>query len=306
MDRPHSLGKSVMFALSSRGRGEAIAGALAIVVGLLLAACFLSPFWGALDRPVGVIETGDDGANNQGIVIEHFDYTEPGEGTAQPEETGASDAQADLVSPPEPAEPAPQEPIGQSSSLSDPGQAAAPTADSVTADAPMRLLPLPVALAAGRIESRQLIIDLEGIAVLPVDTQCTSPSGIVWPCGRHARTAFRQWLRGRAIMCRLPDNAAAQALVTQCRLGNEDAAEWLVENGWAKALPDGAYAEAMRLAEAQKRGIYGEKPASDLPELRHEANPADNTPSLPAAAPVESAPLPEGDFPPMPAPPAGQ
>src|SRR5690606_29928399 len=108
---------------------------------------------------------------------------------------------------------------------------------------------------------------LQGIEVLPVEQTCQNAAGESWPCGMQARTAFRQWLRSRAIMCRLPQNDSGAAIATACKLGNDDAAEWLVTNGWAKATPDGAYADAGRKAEEARLGIFGDKPDVSLQSL---------------------------------------
>jgi hypothetical protein len=120
----------------------------------------------------------------------------------------------------------------------------------------------------------------------------------------QARTAFRQWLRSRAIMCRLPQNDSGAAIATVCKLGNDDAAEWLVTNGWAKAAPDGTYADAGRKAEDARLGIFGDKPDASLQSLEPDTGNGLNNPSplAPETEPQPSTPSPQqGEFPPAPA-----
>lgn len=161
----------------------------------------------------------------------------------------------------------------------------------------MQLLQRPIAIAAGRLESQGRIVELEGIEVVPVEQTCKSPSGEEWPCGMQARTAFRQWLRSRAVMCRLPQNDSGAAVATRCTVGNEDAAAWLVSNGWAKVIAGSAYEEAGQNAEQAKIGLYGNKPAANLPSFSPDSEPLPTEPNLP-----ENNTEPDGYFPPQPAP----
>uniref|UniRef100_UPI000369CEF5 thermonuclease family protein n=1 Tax=Brucella abortus TaxID=235 RepID=UPI000369CEF5 len=179
-----------------------------------------------------------------------------------------------------------------------------PPATSVDAGEQMQLLQRPVAVAAGRLESQGRTIELQGIEIVPVEQTCETASGESWPCGMQARTAFRQWLRSRAVMCRLPENDSGAAVSTKCMLGNEDAAAWLVANGWAKAVPGGTYDEAGRKAVEAHLGIFGDKPDTSLPNPESDSgNMLDNpSPLAPEQEPQPSSPsLQQGDFPPAPA-----
>ena len=308
----------------SKSHARFVFGAFAGVTGAILVAAFVAPFYGALDRPVTVIESADGksqaetGANN-GIVVEQFNYNEPdaGSGTDQsaskdvtpaPETTRDGDSQK-TDSPAdqnalerEPARP-PLSDLGLASTPKPP-EPPAPSAP-VDEGEPMQLLQRPVALAAGKLESQGRIVDLQGIETVPLEQTCQSSSGEVWPCGMQARTAFRQWLRSRAIMCRLPQNDSGAAVATQCNVGNDDAALWLVANGWAKATPGGAYAEAGQKTEEAKLGVYGDKPDTSLPTLGSDTGgPLQNpSPLAPETEPQPSSPSPQqGEFPPAPAP----
>jgi hypothetical protein len=108
---------------------------------------------------------------------------------------------------------------------------------------PKPLLFQPVAQAAGVIAAGGRIITIEGIAPLANDEMCAAPSGREWPCGRAARTAFRAFLRGRAVTCDFPLGDVPAELAASCRLGKQDAGAWLVANGWARAAEGGPYAE---------------------------------------------------------------
>ncbi len=323
MDRQNSMGQPVMAQSQTRSHSRFVYGSLAGLTGALLAAAFIAPFYGALDGPVQVITSDGDaakpnGGSGNGIVVEQFDYNEP-------------DSNADAKTQTPPAGDQQNAPSGNSSDeanglqreaprppLSDLGLAASPkppepVAPTETSTQPltqvgenedMQLLQRPVAVAAGRLESQGRLIDLQGIEVVPVEQTCQTAAGESWPCGMQARTAFRQWLRSRAIMCRLPQNDSGAAIATACKLGNDDAAEWLVTNGWAKAAPDGAYADAGRKAEDARLGIFGDKPDASLQSLEPDPGNGLNNPSplAPETEPQPSSPSPQqGEFPPAPA-----
>jgi endonuclease YncB( thermonuclease family) len=112
-------------------------------------------------------------------------------------------------------------------------------------------------------------VTIAGTESLPVEETCEY-EGRSWPCGMHARTAFRMWLRGRALDCDLPENPGA-SVTAACSLGEQDAATWLVSNGWARAAPGSASAGDEAEARAAGRGIFG--PPPDLDPLLGDATP---------------------------------
>ncbi|MDR6432060.1 thermonuclease family protein [Brucella pseudogrignonensis] len=303
-----------------KNNARIVFGSLAGLTGAILVAAFVAPFYGALDRPVTVVESGDgeskpDSASGNGIVVEQFDYDEPDKDADNPP---APDAAAPEAAPNTNEQNSASQ-SGQSETeqsglereparppLSDLGLASTPKPPEPPAPAtpvddgePMQLLQRPVAIAAGRLESQGRIVDLQGIEVMPIEQSCQSPSGENWPCGMQARTAFRQWLRARAIMCRLPQDDSGAAIATSCSVGNDDAAQWLVANGWAKAVAGGAYQDAGEKAEAGKLGIYGSKPESALPEFGNGVDqPIIQVPQAPLQ-PTRPQQL-DGEFPPAP------
>jgi endonuclease YncB( thermonuclease family) len=123
-----------------------------------------------------------------------------------------------------------------------------------------RLVHQPVATAAGVFDIEGVTIVLPGLdTVLPNET-CTDASGSSWPCGMGARTAFRAYLRGRSMNCKLPDQRPDDAILGECLLQGDDPAAWLVKNGWARAKVDGPYASLESEARSAKRGIFGSRP----------------------------------------------
>lgn len=126
----------------------------------------------------------------------------------------------------------------------------------------------PLAVESAVFQSMGRTIAIAGVKSVPVDESCEH-DGVAWPCGMRARTAFRLWLRGRALVCRLPDEER-EVTPARCRLAKQDAGAWLVSNGWAFAAPDGPYVQAEEKARAAKMGMFGTPPEApaiaDVPD----------------------------------------
>jgi hypothetical protein len=166
----------------------------------------------------------------------------------------------DIVVPP-PLEPHRLERIDPREPLSPIGRAYAPS------EGPPKetVLHRPVASAAGAFEAMGYRVVLSGLRPTPADETCVA-DGVSWPCGVHARTAFRNWLRGRALACVVPPAPPAEAVTTPCRLGAFDAGEWLVAQGWVRPDPeDTRYAAQAETAREERRGLYGPAPAAAAP-----------------------------------------
>lgn len=142
----------------------------------------------------------------------------------------------------------------------------------------------PVAAASGVVESKGLSVAVAGVTPVDPDESCSFEDK-EWNCGARARTAFRGLLRGRAVVCALPEEAGQGDVVARCRIGKQDVGEWLVANGWARAEAGGPYEDAGKQAEAEGKGIFGPPPERIEMTLSPDA-------SLPEAEPLaEPAPL---------------
>jgi len=124
------------------------------------------------------------------------------------------------------------------------------------------LLHRPIAVDAGTIEAEGHRVALEGIEIVSAKETCAA-GGRSWPCGAHARTAFRNFLRGRAIACTVPGTPGGETIVSRCKLGPADPAEWLVARGWAHAAPGSGYEDEEQAAIDAGRGIHGAAPGSN-------------------------------------------
>ena len=140
------------------------------------------------------------------------------------------------------------------------------------------ILHRPVATAAGAFEAQGHKVVLAGIVVTPADEMC-GEGGRQWPCGIHARTAFRTWLRGRALTCTVRPVPVDEAVVSDCRLGSQSAAEWLVSQGWVRAAQVGPYAGLDATAQKERRGLFGLAPDVSQPLQAPEQMPGESPPS---------------------------
>jgi len=150
---------------------------------------------------------------------------------------------------------------------------------------PKPLLFQPVAEAGGIIVAGGRTITIAGVKPVVDGEICDRQGGATWPCGRAARSAFRAFLRGRAVTCDFPEGEVPDALSTTCRLGPRDIGAWLVENGWAR--PDGdTYATQAAAAEKAGRGVFG----PGLAALPAEPSGLDVAPSPGLASPAGAGP----------------
>lgn len=121
------------------------------------------------------------------------------------------------------------------------------------------ILRQPVALAAGLIRFDKMTLQLDGIEPEAAERTCES-GGKNWPCGMVARTAFRNFLRARAISCDIPGDGTGETVTAQCTVGGQDPAAWLVANGWATPLPGSALEAQGEAARKAKLGFFGDDP----------------------------------------------
>lgn len=140
----------------------------------------------------------------------------------------------------------------------------------------------PVAVESAVFESGGHTVAIDGVRSVSPDENCTHGE-TSWPCGMRARAAFRLWLRGRALVCQIPDGQeAGDAMRARCRLAKEDVGAWLVSNGWALAAPGGPYVQAEEKARAEKLGVFGAPP---------DASSISAVPDAPVSGAAESQPI---------------
>lgn len=140
----------------------------------------------------------------------------------------------------------------------------------------------PVAVESAVFESAGHTIAIDGVKSIAADESCIY-EGASWPCGVRARAAFRLWLRGRALVCQIPEEERnEQVMRAGCRLAKEDVGAWLVANGWALAAPGGPYVQAEEKARNAKIGIFGAPP---------DTSSITAVPDAPVSATAESQPI---------------
>ncbi|MCO6389850.1 thermonuclease family protein [Aliihoeflea aestuarii] len=175
-----------------------------------------------------------------------------------PEETQQIEEPAAPTTPqPVPDVTAPQAPITEFERIAprEPLSSLGAPEDPATRPPRETLLHRPVVIAAGAFEAQGHRVALEGIEVVSPQEACER-SGRSWPCGVYARTAFRNYLRGRSISCTVPGMPGEETVVSRCMIGNADPASWLVSQGWARAVAGGPYEEQQREALDARRGIH--------------------------------------------------
>ncbi|MBD9373980.1 thermonuclease family protein [Rhizobium sp. ARZ01] len=118
----------------------------------------------------------------------------------------------------------------------------------------------PIVLAAGRFSIGGKVLELDGIVPIAVNRQCTDTSGEAWPCGRMARTAFANLVRGRTIDCDVPSAEWSGTAIAHCTLAGRDLSQWLAENGWAEVRPGFPLAAIAEAARQAGRGLYSPDP----------------------------------------------
>jgi len=156
-----------------------------------------------------------------------------------------------------------------------------------------------VASAAGVIEAKGYSVAISGIDIVRQDETCAD-GGKSWACGTRARTAFRAFLRGRAVVCTVPPEGGRDLITAECRVGNQDVGQWLIENGWARAAKGGPYVEAGEKARTARKGIFGPAPSlSGLPPAPAPVAAAQPIldPSATATPPTETTATPPADQP---------
>ena len=96
------------------------------------------------------------------------------------------------------------------------------------------------------------VLPLYGIESVAVDTVCRDHS-FEWRCGTEIRDAFSDWLKGDTVRCEAPLGDGSGML---CHRGETDVSAWLVEQGWARSIPQELFSAEQRDAMTANRGLW--------------------------------------------------
>lgn len=110
----------------------------------------------------------------------------------------------------------------------------------------------------GSLKIAGYLIHLYGIYIPATEQTCLTFIRPV-PCGPRAALALDFKISGDFVHC-TPRMAHPDGSITaNCTSGNEDLSQWMLQNGWAVALPDAPfeYHAMERIAQSKGIGIWG-------------------------------------------------
>lgn len=101
-------------------------------------------------------------------------------------------------------------------------------------------------------------IHLYGIYIPPTEQTCYTFVRPV-PCGSRAALALNFKIEGDFVHCTQRMRHVDDSITASCTLGNEDLSEWMLQKGWAVALPNAPfhYAALEKIAQSRGIGIWG-------------------------------------------------
>lgn len=110
----------------------------------------------------------------------------------------------------------------------------------------------------GALKMAGHLIRLYGIYIPPTGQTCYTfirPA----PCGPRAALALDFKISGDFVHCMPTTTNPDGSITASCSTGNEDLSLWMLQRGWAVALPDAPfeYATAERIARSKGIGIWG-------------------------------------------------
>lgn len=102
------------------------------------------------------------------------------------------------------------------------------------------------------------LVNLYGIYVPSTDRTCYEFVRPM-PCGTRASLALEFKISGSFVYCAPQATNADGSIVGSCTAGGEDLSAWMLQKGWAVALPDAPfeYAAMERIARSRQVGIWG-------------------------------------------------
>lgn len=110
----------------------------------------------------------------------------------------------------------------------------------------------------GSLKIAGYLIRLYGIYIPPTQQTCytfINPA----PCGPRASLALDFKISGDFVHCIPRATNPDGSITASCSSGNEDLSLWMLQSGWAVALPDAPaeYSALERIARAKGTGIWG-------------------------------------------------
>lgn len=102
------------------------------------------------------------------------------------------------------------------------------------------------------------IVHLYGIYIPPTDQTCYSFIRPM-PCGTRASLALEFQIAGDFVHCSERASNPDGSITASCRANGQDLSEWMLQKGWAVALPDAPfqYAAMEKIARAKGIGVWG-------------------------------------------------
>lgn len=102
------------------------------------------------------------------------------------------------------------------------------------------------------------LVHLYGIYIPPTEQTCYS---FVRPihCANRAILALEFKISGDFVRCQPRFSNPDGSLVASCRSGEDDLSEWMLQRGWALALPSAPYSYTAleRIAQSRGLGVWG-------------------------------------------------
>lgn len=110
----------------------------------------------------------------------------------------------------------------------------------------------------GTLRIRKRTIHLYGIYIPPTDRTCRGRTSPV-KCAPRAVLALDFKIGANFVRCNITGKKADGSLIGMCYVDDEDLAAYLLERGWAAALPDAPveYQILERIARNRSLGVWG-------------------------------------------------
>lgn len=110
----------------------------------------------------------------------------------------------------------------------------------------------------GSLKVDAYLIHLYGIYIPPTDRTCYTFIRPI-PCGTRASLALDFKISGDFVHCIERSGNPDGSINASCKANGQDLSEWMLQNGWAIALPDAPfqYAALEKIARAKGIGVWG-------------------------------------------------